>query len=267
MRGVALEGGAARGAYHIGVIKALTENGYEFDGFVGTSVGALNAALLAQGDFEQALDLWSDISMDKLFDEEEQMLFRLADLRSFKPNAENRINFIKAASKVIRSGGIDTDKMKAMIKMYICEDKLRGSGKDFGLVTVSIKNRKPYHLMLEDIPQGKLYSYLMASASFPGFRYERIGGNAFIDGAFSDNCPYGLLLNKGYDEIIAIRTNIPGVFRRVTDTKRVKVITPSENLGNPFTFERKHSTANIALGYRDGLNYIETIVNQKGIIC
>jgi NTE family protein len=259
MRGVALEGGAARGAYHIGVMKALAENGYEFDGFVGTSVGALNAALLAQGDFEQALGLWSVISMDKLFGEEEQLLFRLADLKSLKPSTENHINFIKTALKVIRGGGICTDKMKAMIKKYISEDRLRSSGKDFGLVTVSIKNRKPHHLMLEDIPQGKLYSYLMASASFPGFRYEKIGGNAFIDGAFSDNCPYGLLIKKGYDEIIAIRTNIPGVFRRVTDTKRVKIITPSENLGNPFLFSCEHSAANIALGYRDGLHYIETL--------
>ena len=39
MLGVALEGGGARGAFHVGAIKALLEEGYEIDGIVGTSIG------------------------------------------------------------------------------------------------------------------------------------------------------------------------------------------------------------------------------------
>ena len=65
MRGLALEGGGAKGAYHIGVMKALTEKSYVFDGFVGTSIGAINAAMLAQSDFDAALDLWMSISILK----------------------------------------------------------------------------------------------------------------------------------------------------------------------------------------------------------
>ena len=58
MLGLALEGGGAKGAFHIGAVKALLENGYEFDGVVGTSIGAFNGALISQGDFEKAYDLW-----------------------------------------------------------------------------------------------------------------------------------------------------------------------------------------------------------------
>ena len=82
MRGLALEGGGARGAYQIGVVKALIENGYEFDGFVGTSIGAINAAILAQGDFDKALGLWTDISIEKIFDEDEQPLLQMVDIKA-----------------------------------------------------------------------------------------------------------------------------------------------------------------------------------------
>jgi fructose-1-phosphate kinase PfkB-like protein len=49
MLGLALEGGGAKGAYEIGAYRALTELGYHFDVICGVSIGAINAALLAQG--------------------------------------------------------------------------------------------------------------------------------------------------------------------------------------------------------------------------
>lgn len=52
MLGLVLEGGGARGAFQIGAFQALNEKGFRFDGIVGTSIGAINGALLAQGDFE-----------------------------------------------------------------------------------------------------------------------------------------------------------------------------------------------------------------------
>ena len=53
MLGLALEGGGAKGAYEIGAYRALTELGYHFDVICGVSIGAINAALLAQGDCER----------------------------------------------------------------------------------------------------------------------------------------------------------------------------------------------------------------------
>ena len=43
-----LSGGGSKGAWECGVIKYLAEQGLEFDCFAGTSVGAINAAFLAQ---------------------------------------------------------------------------------------------------------------------------------------------------------------------------------------------------------------------------
>ena len=255
MRGLALEGGGARGAYHIGVVMALHEKGYEFDGFVGTSIGAINAAILAQGDFQRALDLWSDISIDKVFEIDEQLLLQFTGLKNIRPDTALPDDIRKALSKVFYSGGLNTNKIRAMLEQYINEEQLRLSHKDFGLVTVSVLELRPYELMLDDIPQGKLANYLMASASLPGLRRERIEGKSFLDGAYYDNCPYKLLRKRGYDEIIVVRTKAPGVFHKPHDNKNIKVITASKGLGNMLLFTPENSASNIALGYEDGLRF------------
>ena len=60
MLGLALEGGGSRGAYHIGVYKACRQQGMEFDAICGSSIGAVNGALLCQGDAALAEQLWLD---------------------------------------------------------------------------------------------------------------------------------------------------------------------------------------------------------------
>ena len=257
------EGGGARGAYHIGVMQAYLENGYAFDGFVGTSIGAVNAAILAQGDFDKALELWKNISMDQLFDVDEQHFLRFINHGELHFDRELPSHLRKALWKIIKSSGIDTVKMKEFLEVYIDEEKIRTAGKDFGLVTVSINERKPYELMLEEIPRGALVDFVMASSSFPGFQPETIEENKFLDGALYNNCPVNLLVKKGYTEIIAVRTNAPGVLRKIDSATKVTVITPNENLGSIMLFTPQNSEANIKLGYYDGLRSIKKLRGQK----
>ena len=61
MVGIALEGGGAKGSYQAGAYIALTENGIKPDMIAGTSIGAINAALMAQGDINKMIDLWVHI--------------------------------------------------------------------------------------------------------------------------------------------------------------------------------------------------------------
>ena len=254
MRGLALEGGGARGAYQVGVVKALYEEGVVFDGFVGTSIGAINAAILAQGELDKAIDLWMEASLDIIFDADEQRLIRILE-------AEVKLDteFTLALKKVIRGRGFNTGKMRKFLKQYICEDKIRSSGKDFGLVTFSLSERKAHEVTLEGIPLGKFLNYLMASASFPGFNPAKIDEKIFVDGAIYNNCPFDLLLDKGYDEIIVIRTNSYGVFPRIRDTQRIKVISPKKSLGTTFSFSAENSKKNIELGYYDGLRFAKNL--------
>ena len=66
--GLVLSGGGGKGAYELGVWKALKElnlNKY-ISVFSGTSIGAFNAALFAMDDLEKAEKLWDEVTMDKL---------------------------------------------------------------------------------------------------------------------------------------------------------------------------------------------------------
>lgn len=58
--GLVLDGGGAKGAYQIGIWKALRETGLEkyISCIAGTSVGGLNAALFLQGDLNKAENIW-----------------------------------------------------------------------------------------------------------------------------------------------------------------------------------------------------------------
>jgi len=259
MRGLVLEGGGARGAYQIGMVKAMYENGYSFDGFVGTSIGSINAAMLAQGDFENALELWMNISMEQVFDEDDLPILKLADIKDIKDIKPKLKQLLKDGrsilAKIVHNRGIHTERMKGLLGKYIDEEKIRGSGKDFGLVAFSVSERKAYELMLDEIPNGQLINYVMASSSVPGFHLETIEGNTFIDGGVYNNCPSNLLVEKGYNEIIAVRiTKIHSL--HWTDDPRVRTIAPSGDLGNILLFTHENCAAKLELGYNDGLKFI-----------
>ena len=65
-----LGGGGAKGAYEIGAIDALESLGIRALSVYGTSVGALNAAMYAQGSMETAQELWNSIRLSDVVSEE-----------------------------------------------------------------------------------------------------------------------------------------------------------------------------------------------------
>ena len=60
------QGGGALGAYQVGVSRALNEAGYYPDWFVGTSIGAINAAIAAGNPqhlrIEKMYEFWHSIA-------------------------------------------------------------------------------------------------------------------------------------------------------------------------------------------------------------
>jgi NTE family protein len=64
--GVALSGGGGKGAYQVGVLRALRAAGVRPDVIAGTSVGALNATLLCLDELEFAADFWSNVSFGRV---------------------------------------------------------------------------------------------------------------------------------------------------------------------------------------------------------
>ncbi|MCX7774095.1 MAG: patatin-like phospholipase family protein [Clostridia bacterium] len=261
MLGLALEGGGARGAFQMGVLKAYFEEGDEFDGLAGTSIGALNGAIIAQDSFEEGYKLWEEMSPSRLFDIEDEEYQRFVNRQLDK---ESIINFAMRLRKVIKNRGIDTSRIKSVLESIISEEKLRQSHRDFGLVTVSVTDLKPFELFKEDIPQGKMVDYLIASASFPGFKPHEIDEKHYIDGGFYNNCPINLLARKGYKDIIAVRTLGIGLFRSVKEPDlNVTYVLPSEDLGRILDFNNDLIRRNMQMGYYDAVRKLKKLKGTK----
>ena len=69
MKALVLSGGGSKGAYQIGVWKALKKLHIKFDIVTGTSVGALNGALITQKSYRKAIKLWKKLNLKVLFGE------------------------------------------------------------------------------------------------------------------------------------------------------------------------------------------------------
>ena len=165
---------------------------------------------------------------------------------------------------MIGNRGLDTQKIRETLQSVINEEKLRQSKTDLGIVTVSIPGWKPLELFKEDIPEGLLVDYLMASANFPAFRIEPIEGRYYIDGGFYDSCPVNLLSRKGYKDIIAIRTFGFGRIRPVEDNQvNVTSVCPSEDLGRILLFDNSTIHKNLNIGYCDAMRIIKRLKGTK----
>jgi len=262
MTGLALEGGGSRGSYQVGVVKAYIEAGYRFDGIVGTSIGAINAAVFAQGDIQKAEEMWRGITTEQLFDAD---IAKLIEIGESKWDMHYFSDVKDSLRKIVEQHGVDTSKIKTLLSEHISEERVRKSGVDYGLVTVSVNERKPYELFLDDIQDGLLLPFIEASACFPGFKSVVIGDNSYIDGSLYNNCPINMLIRKGYSEIIAVRTKALGVYRRYTVPKgvTVKVIVPKHDLGKILIFSPEKSEENISSGYADGLKALRGSMDAK----
>ena len=67
MIGLALEGGGVRGSYQAGAYIAFLECGIKIDGVCGSSIGALNGAVIASGKGSELSRIWRNSNMGSIF--------------------------------------------------------------------------------------------------------------------------------------------------------------------------------------------------------
>lgn len=251
MYGLVLEGGGAKGSYHMGVYEAILEEGIEIKAVAGTSIGALNGAMIVQGDHESSLKLWNKVAYTDVIKGNEEEIERLMNS---KLNIEDLKLISKNILNIISQRGFDITPFKNLINEYIDEEKVRASHMDFGIVTINLSDMKPVQLFVEDIPEGKLTDYLLASSYLPVFKFERLDGKLYLDGGFYDNLPFKLLQERGYEDLILVRTHAKGLTRKIENLEgNVITISPSRDIGRSFIYDKHRMKANIKMGYYDAL--------------
>ncbi len=255
-----LAGGGAKGAYQIGAWKAFNELGIEFEAVSGASVGALNAAMVAQGDYRKAEELWNGISLEKIVCIP-PALVEQGKLYVSKGN----IKHLKELNRsILKHGGLDSTPLLNLIKSVLDEDLIRERGIDLGLVTFNVGRLKPVELFLDSINNGKLAEYLLASASFPAFKRTTIDGNKYTDGGIYDNIPYRMIKNRGYRNIIVVDISGAGRNRRpeIIGT-RTTYIKNSVDIGGILNFNPEILSDLKTLGYLDTMKVFDKIYGYK----
>ena len=113
--GLVLVGGGTRGAYQVGVWKALQELGIKITAIVGTSIGALNGAMFLQDDFFTTVKMYENIKMKDIMNVEgvdsQKDIFDLS-------------NILNLATSYTKQKGIDNTPLRKMIEHYIDVDKV-----------------------------------------------------------------------------------------------------------------------------------------------
>jgi NTE family protein len=243
-----LSGGGAKGVYHIGVWRALRELGIGVDAFIGASIGALIAAILAQGNDEALAEIGRTISLSSVLSLPEE----LTEDGELKLDRES----LSAAGKLFlsfkKNKGLDTSPLRKLLSKSLDEAELRGSGRDLGIVTVNLSDLQPREIYLEDMESGSLVDYLMASAAFPGFEQPVIAGKRYLDGGIYDNIPYAMARKRGYRRIIVSDISGMGRNRKAEIAGSMTVyIKNSIDMGGVLNFNRGFLQDFNLLGYLD----------------
>lgn len=248
-----LGGGGARGSYEIGVWKAMRELDIKADIITGTSVGAINGAIITQGEYEKALDLWLNI--------ENSMVFG----GLYEENEEkSKIDIV--IEKFIENDLLNMNPLKELLERNIDENMIRNSKIEFGIMTVDKEAYKEKAVFLEDIEEGKLIDYIMASAAlYPLVKAHDIDGKKYIDGGFYDNLPINMAISKGADKIIAVDLKAIGIVKQQKEgcEKEVITISPYRDLGSIIDFKSSQIKKNIDLGYMDAMKSFKVLEGKS----
>lgn len=255
-RAIVLSGGGSKGAYQIGVWRALRKLNISYDIVTGTSVGALNAALFVQQDYWRGLWLWFNMDFKVIFDDK---------IDADYSTKEGKNLILKTYAQAILDGGMNIKRLEHTVGKALNIKKIYRSPIDLGIVTVKVPSLKPVLLKKQEIPKEQLKDYLIASAScFPAFQKKKIGEESYVDGGLYDNLPINLAIEMGADEVIAVDLEEIGFKKKVKNTDvPITYITPNNDIGAFLAFDKTMARRCIKFGYNDTMKKFKKLDGES----
>jgi len=261
--GLCLSGGGARGAYQIGACKALEELHIleRISTFSGTSIGSVNASLLATLTPDQIKEIWFSISPDLLKRTENTFINIIKDKLEFK---ETGIFEIGELEKTLRSH-LDVEKLRKKEVFITLSDGGEINEGIFGLVRNSYQHyikkdsRVIYAPLHQEMNDDFIFKEILASCSIPIiFAPTPLGSHQFFDGGVYDDVPVRPLIDAGCDTIIVIHLHRYHLFdcTKYPDVEIHEIVSKSK-LGGFLNFDPDKSKTIFAFGYEDTMSYFQ----------
>jgi NTE family protein len=210
--GLVLSGGAARGLAHVGVLKALEEQGIHIDAIAGTSMGAVIGGLYATGykidELEKlALSIdWQEALSDSPA-REDVPFRRKQDDRDFL--VRQKLSFRDDGSLGLPLGVIQGQNLALLLESLLAHSS---DVRDFDKLPI------PFRAVATDIVSGEkvvfrkghLPQVIRASMSIPAvFAPVEINGQLLVDGGMVDNIPVDVAREMGVDLVIVVDIGTP----------------------------------------------------------
>lgn len=210
--GLVLSGGAARGLAHVGVLKALEEQGIHIDAIAGTSMGAVIGGLYASGykidELEKlALSIdWQEALSDSPA-REDIPFRRKQDDRDFL--VRQKLSFRDDGSLGLPLGVIQGQNLSLLLESLLAHSS---DVRDFDKLPI------PFRAVATDIVSGEkvvfrkghLPQVIRASMSIPAvFAPVEINGQLLVDGGMVDNIPVDVAREMGVDLVIVVDIGTP----------------------------------------------------------
>lgn len=266
--GLCLSGGGARGAFQVGVMKALTEVGIasRISAYSGTSIGSVNATFFATKPIDDIISIWEQLTPDSMKRTESYFQSLIRDRHKL---TETGLFDISDLEKIIRCH-LDRHLLKDKeIYVTLSEGGMMGDG-FFGLLKASYqhyikKDTKAVYIPLHEQNEEDVIRFILASCSIPiVFPAVSIGSLNYFDGGLYDNVPVKPLIDAGCNPIIIVHLHRIHFF----DHRKYPEIVFHEiqhhgGLGGILNFNPERAKITIQLGYQDTMTYLseQTIID------
>lgn len=201
--GLVFSGGGGKGAYEIGVWRAMEELGLAKDiiAVSGTSVGALNAALFAQGDLNKAEEAWLSMSPSDILSIDITGI--LTKLIKIGVTPTNTITFIIETLSI--NGVFKRDGLSRIIDEYLNVEVIKLNNLPVFACATKVKTLEANYFQLQDFQTGCVKDILLASSAIPvAFPAQMVEDEMYLDGFLTDNTPIQPLTNIGCDIVITV---------------------------------------------------------------
>jgi len=192
-----LSGGGAKGAYEAGVAAVLAERGLPIRLVAGSSAGALNAAMIADGRVDRLDALWRGLSRDRVYALRTRVFFA-----GLLPGWLTLLALDRAGSL------FDPQPLRELIDATVDLERIRASPVRLLVVTTDLARREPRLFDNRTLTR----EALMAAAAVPGaFPAVEVDGALLVDGGLTGRAPVleALAAGAGVERALVVMSYAP----------------------------------------------------------